>query len=527
LGSLLGCSLAAILLASSGTGTQAVETTIQDDAILLHRSDAEVVHAVKQIRELGVDRVRLTAGWSALAPGPRREAKPKAPFDPTDSSTYPQAGFAALDRAIRVSAGWNLKVQLDLAFWAPRWAVKQRGENPDRERFIPNPKEFGAFATAIARRYSGHFTDSRHGIVLPLPRVDIYTTWNEPNKATFLAPQWIKKRSGHGYRPYSPHIYRPMHEQAYAAVKAVDPTARVLIGALNSRGSRVPGLRGVAPLAFLRTLACVGRNLKPLRVPECNGTGKLHADGLSLHPYSMHVAPGTSAEYRDDIFLADLGRADTLIAQLLQLGRIDGQWPLYITEYGYETKPPDPTARFTPAQQAQHLGWATFLAQSDPSVRMFAQFLLRDLDLTKPHPGESLRRNDFQTGLLFANGQPKPSASAFKLPLFVSYATTPAGDPGLIFYGGVRPGAESRIVRVERRAPGTDAWVPVHTSGATCGDDVYNFVTERTGFFRRIGAWEGPGDYRLGWLHGTGYEYGAPITVTAKPLVAIAPPAGR
>jgi hypothetical protein len=519
---LIGCSLAAILLASSGSGTQAVETTIQDDAVMLHRSDAEVFQAVRQMRELGVDRVRLTAGWSALAPRPRQEHRPPAPFDPADTTTYPQAGFSALDRAVRVASRQRLKVQLDLAFWAPRWAVRRRSTNPVRERYFPSSRQFARFATAITRRYSGHFTDPRHGIVLPLPRVDIYTTWNEPNKATFLMPQWVRKRSGRGFRPMSPHIYRSMHEAAYAAVKAVDPQARVLIGGLNSRGSRVPGVRGVPPMAFMRTMACVTRGLKPLRVPECAGAGVLHADGLALHPYSLHVAPGTSARARDDIYLADLDRPGRLVDKLAALGRIDAAWPLYITEYGYETKPPDPTARFSPAQQAQHLGWATFLAQSNPKVRMFAQFLLRDLSVSK---GVTNRDNDFQTGLLFAGGDPKPSAQAFKLPLFVSYATTPEGNPGLVFYGGVRPGDEPRVVRIERRPPGAEDWGAVATTGATCGEDPYDFVTDRTGFFRRIGAWEGPGEYRLAWLHGTGYEHGPPIAVDERPLLGSAPPA--
>ena len=69
-----------------------------------------------------------------------------------------------------------------------------------------------------------------------------------------------------------------------------------------------------------------------------------------------------------------------------------------MTEYGYETSPPDPTSLFTPAQQAQYMGWSTYLAHSQPGTRMFAQFLLRDIE---PQPGRGWR--DFQTGLFFDN----------------------------------------------------------------------------------------------------------------------------
>src|SRR3954451_20908667 len=67
-GGLLGCSLVALLLAGSGLGAHPVETTVQDDALLLHRSDAQVRQSLHQIAELGADYVRITAGWSTLAP---------------------------------------------------------------------------------------------------------------------------------------------------------------------------------------------------------------------------------------------------------------------------------------------------------------------------------------------------------------------------------------------------------------------------------------------------------------------------
>jgi hypothetical protein len=517
---LLGCSLAAILLASSGAGAPSVETTLQDDGVLLNRSPQEVRHAAAQIRQLGADRVRLTASWSNIAPAAQSRTKPAAPFDATDSSTYPQPTLRALDRAVAAVSAEGLDVQIDIAFWAPRWAVKRRSPQPTRQRFIPNARDFAAFARAIARRYSGHFSDRRHG-VSHLPAVTLYTTWNEPNYANFLAPQWV--RTPHGFRPYSPHVYRSMHEAAYAAIKNVSRRNKVLIGGLSSVGTEKRGTAGVPPLEFLRTMACVNSRLAPLKVPECRGSAgrQLHADGFAMHPYSLDVAPGVHSPRPDEVYLADLGKLDLLIAQLRHLGRLDREWPVYITEYGYETRPPDPTAQHTPAQQARYLGWATFLAQSDPHVRMFAQFLLRDID-----PAGRTGFNDFQTGLLYADGRPKPAAQAFKIPLFATYATAPDGSQGMVLYGGVRPGTGRQIVRVERRAPGSKDWVPVQTVGDSCDQDAGEFFTDANGFFRRTAAWEGPGDYRLGWEHGGDVEYGAVIPVDEQSLLDVAPPVG-
>jgi hypothetical protein len=507
LGSLLGCSLAALLLAGGGATAQRVETTMQDDAVLLHGSDQSVRQAARQMRDLGTDRVRITAGWSVLAPSPASKKRPA--FDAEDSRAYPQAGWHALDRAVRVVRSEGMDVMIDLAFWAPRWAAAGRSRSLLRSRRAPDSGEFAKFATAVARRYSGTFTDPRHGVVTRLPRVRMYTTWNEPNYPYFLAPQWKRTRSGH--RPYSPHLYRPMHEKAYAAVKAVDGANVVLIGGLAASGSRRPGRGGVPPMAFLRTLACVDERMRRLRVKECRGVGVLHADGFAMHPYSIGVAPGVGARHPDDVYLADLDRLAALIAALHQRGRTDGEWPIYVTEYGYETRPPDPNALFSPAQQARFVGWATYLAQADPHTRMFAQFLLRDIG--KP------RGRDYQTGLLYADGRPKPAARAFKLPLFASLAVAGDGSPALVLYGGVRPGAGARPVRVERRAPGTGVWVPVATVGETCDQPSGTFLTGPDGYFHRLAPWEGPGDYRLGWVHGGTVEYGPATPVEAVPLV--------
>jgi hypothetical protein len=514
MGSLLACSLVALLLTGSGLGSPGIETTIQDDATLLHRSDAEVRQATRQIAELGADRVRLTAGWSVLAPSPRARRQPGAPFDPRDSKTYPEAGFEALDRAVRAVDAAGMKSQIDIAFWAPRWAVAKGSRNPTRDRYIPRAKAFADFAYAVAKRYSGTFPDPRRP-GRDLPAVRLYTTWNEPNHVNFLQPQWKRDaKAPGGYRPFSPHVYRAMHEAAYDQIKSVSSKDMVLIGGLSSFGSTVPGRGAVPPLEFLRTMACVDRDMHPLDVPECRGVGVLRADGLALHPYSVGVAPGTPSPNPDDAYLADLGRVDALVSRLHADGRIDGDWPLYLTEYGYDT------ADFaqTPEMQATYQGWSTFLAQRDPNVRMFAQFLLRDIPDGRARPYT-------RSGLLYADGRPKPAAQAFKIPLFGTYAIGPDGQPALVLYGGVRPGDGRKTVRVQRYDEASKRWLPVTTTGSTCDASDESFLTDGSGFFTRTAPWQGPGTYRLSWLHGGFWENGAGIEVAqGDPLLLAAPP---
>lgn len=511
-GGLLGCSLLALLLAGSGAGSRHVETTIQDDALMLHRPEQQVREHARTMAQLGADRVRITASWSALAPEPRSRRRPGGGFDPERSRTYPEPGWIRLDRAVRAAAAAGLQVQLDIAFWAPRWAVARASRSRDRQRHIPDAKEFASFAKAVARRYSGHADDPRRD--RDLPAVRMYTTWNEPNHSSFLAPQW--KRSGGGWRPFSPHVYRAMHESAYDAVKSVSRENVVLVGGTSSIGSTVPGRGHVPPLEFLRTMACVDAAMRPLGVRECRGAGPIRADGYAHHPYSLETEPGVPAANPDDASIADTQRLVELIDRLHGAGRVNAPWTLYLTEYGYETRPPDPYARHTPEMQARYLGWATYLAHANPRTSMFAQFLLRDIDDAESgFPKRSRRRwRDWQTGLLYADGRPKPAAQAFKLPLHVQHVVAPDGQPAVLLFGGVRPGNGFKVVRVERREAAGGPWVPVQTVGRHCDEHSGEFGTEGNGFFTRLAPWHGPGAYRLGWKRGDRYEYGAEIEIT-------------
>ncbi len=131
-------------------------------------------------------------------------------------------------------------------------------------------------------------------------------------------------------------------------------------------------------------------------------------------------------------------------------------------------------------------------------MRTHAQFLLRDLE----DPA------DWQTGLLYPVGTPKPAARAWALPL---RAFDAGGALGLS--GEVRPGTGAAVVRVERRTAA--GWAPVTTGGLACAPGRPEFVTDGAGAFDVLAPWEGPGTYRLVWRRPDGTEaVGAEVPVT-------------
>jgi hypothetical protein len=465
--------------------------------VMLHSAPAMVREAARRIAWLGADRVRITAGWSALAPAPYSRARPGAPFDPSDSRTYPKDPWVRLDRAVKAADAAGLDVMLDVAFWAPRWAVERPVKPGSRQNWAPSATEFGRFAAALARRYDGTFPDpERWGERLPAVRM--WTTWNEPNNPTFLRPQWIRR--GGGWRAESPHVYRALHDAAYDALKARSSRNAVLVGGTAATGSRRVGRGGVAPLRFARELACVDSRLRPLGIPECRGYRPLRADGWAHHPYSRSTTPATSDPDPDDAPLADTGRLEGLLNTLADRGRLARRLPIFQTEYAYETNPPDPTAPYGTLEQARFLGWSAYLAYRDVGTRMFAQFLLRDIDPRDSRRRQATKWGDFQTGLFFADGKPKPAVQAFRMPFWAQVEQS-GGPPFVQLFGGVRPGHGPTVVRVERRVGATDAWQPIAVSGDTCDSDgTKAFVTDTAGWFLRAAPYTGPAEYRLSRL---------------------------
>jgi hypothetical protein len=480
-----------------------VETVIQDDALLLHRPAAAVRRTAQRMAGLGADRVRLTASWSTLAPESGSRRKPR--FDATDSREYPREHFARLDRAVKEARRAGMEVMIDLAFFTPRWAANGRDAIDPRRSGGPSAREFALFARAVTERYSGRFWDPSNRDE-KLPAVRLWTTWNEPNHPVFLRPQWERPHRGGPWQPASPHIYRRMHNAAYDQIKAVRSDNAVLIGGLASEAEPGRGARrGIGPLRFTRELACVNEKLRRLRRKECRRFRPLRADGFALHPYSRFTKPAARDLKKDRVQIGELDRMTALLAVLAARGRLAKPLPLYITEYGYETNPPDPRGH-TPQDVARYLGEATYLAWRQPEVKMFAQFLLEDIgpDASKPS-GSAARWADYQTGLYHHDGDAKNAVlQGFRLPFFVQNVRDALGVSHTVAFGQVRPGLGEQTVVIQRRVGLrwiVDASLRLLATG-TLGPARTGFATDADGFFHRQLSYRPDGTYRAIWMRG-------------------------
>ena len=473
--------------AKAPLATPGLETIMQDDGQLLFATPAAAQAAVARMKAIGVDRVRITAGWSSLTRQPESDSRP-ADFDATDPAAYEQSRWLRLDTAVRAVRAAGLTALIDIGFWAPHWATDD--PSGPRARTNIDPQAYADFAVAVARRYSGGFTPKAdppdvapppptedqsflQSLLQPppatppppppplgaraaqaspdvLPNVDEFILWNEPNIPALLAPQWAPD----GTTPASPAIYRAMVRAAYPAVKAARKKITVLIGNTSSTGGR-RGTGAVAPLEFLRELACVDAELQPRTTPACAGFEAIPGDGWAHHPYSQNERPSRVSNPEKepgDLRMADLPVLADTLAKLVEMGRMtEANRDIYLTEFGYETTPVQGRPNVSEIQQARWLTWAEHLADKVPAVKSFAQFLLRDNPPAPVRVSASNARafGEFTTGLLVSSGNDKMAAKTFVAGLFAQLQ----GKGRVLLYGRLRLGPGPKTILLQRQRP--------------------------------------------------------------------------
>jgi hypothetical protein len=282
-------------------------------------------------------------------------------------------------------------------------------------------------------------------------------------------------------------MYRGLVDQAANALAATGHGAdTILVGDTSAKGSILHGLLpAMPPMIFLRALYCVGGSDRPLTGTRATELGcpidgsasafaaehpeLVHATGYAHHPYSFTRAPNLPSTNPTWVTMADLPRLENALNRIFATyGKaMPSGVPLYLTEYGYKSNPPNPYVTTTPAQQAEYINEGEYLAWRDPYVSALAQFELVDAGPAVSQPvGTPAYWGTFQTGLINAAGVPKPSYDAYRLPIWLPRARTGAR---VTVWGQLRPadhgGPEDGTIQFE--AAGASAFTtlqPVQTA---------------------------------------------------------------
>jgi len=398
--------MALLALAAPAPASRTQESTFQDDNRLLYAEPADVRRTLDEIKRLGADRLRLTVLWKAVAPSPGSRQRPA--FDATNPDAYPPGAWNRFDVVVAEAAARGLKVNFNITGPGPLWANRRAPREDIVDTYEPNPNEFAQFVAAAGRRYPG---------------VDYWSIWNEPNHSGWLTPQWSK--DGGGFERAAV-LYRELAGAAYAALQVTGHgNDTILIGETAPKGDRSKGIkRYIEAMTFVRALYCVNRKLEPvkgararkLRCPQHRADfPRQHpvlfaATGYAHHPYELLLPPAFRHPRPDWVTLANLPRLTRSLDRIFRTYGSKRRLPLYLTEYGYQTNPPDPLG-VSLKRQAAYLNQAEYMAYRNPRVRTLSQFLLEDDDMAIPA--------SFQSGLRTRSGKKKPAYRAYRLPVWL------------------------------------------------------------------------------------------------------------
>ncbi len=93
----------------------------QDNELLLD-DPGHLDQTLRTLSSLGVQRLRITVLWDAIAPDPNSRRRP-ARFDGADPSAYPPGVWAPYDAIVEAAARYGLGVDFNVTGGAPLWAA--------------------------------------------------------------------------------------------------------------------------------------------------------------------------------------------------------------------------------------------------------------------------------------------------------------------------------------------------------------------------------------------------------------------
>lgn len=299
----------------------------------------------------------------------------------------------------------------------PGWANGHRAEN-----WAPTSKTtFAAFARRVAKRY---------------PFVHLWTIWNEPNQQRSL-------------RPTSPRVYvQQLLNPAVTALHAASRGSQVAGGVTAPRG----GSGGVSPVDWIKGMAAAH--------------AKLDAYAHNPYPLSHNETPTSGGcGHCTTITMATLPRLLTDVQRAFGT-----RTRIWLTEYGYQTNPPDRLLGVSYATQARYTAEAALRAYLAPRVDILIHYLVRD----EPDPAR------WQSGLFTTRDIAKPAYAAFRFPLVERSRT----GVRTTLWGQIRPGGSSTY-RLQQLRSGEWATVGAYRTSARG----YFTRTVRAGAGARFRVW--------------------------------------
>ena len=338
-----GVLVTALVVPVGANASSRAQYGVQDDAWIIYGPEAPAKR-IQILQQLGVDIVRLTLRWDTVAKN--------APADPRDPAD-PAYDWGLYDPMLERLRAAHINVLISL-WGTPPWANGDQKPN-----YVPvDGDAFGAFAYAASKKY---------------PWITKWTVWNEPNVRLFMIPN--------DPRTYTTRLLNP----AYRALKSANPRNLVAGGVTSPR--KTPS--GVSPITWIRGMRAARALL----------------DAYAQNPYPVRPRETPTSGgcwHCTEITMATLPKLITEVKR-----NFGTRTRIWLTEYGYNSKPPSKWLGVSNTLQARYVSEAALRVYLSARVDLLIHFLVRD----EPNASK------WTSGFLTSHGKVKPSFGAFSLPL--------------------------------------------------------------------------------------------------------------
>ena len=431
--------IAVIVAAPPAHANSNLFSFIMDDDLLVFGTYGTRDFGMEYMQRAGADGLRVTVPWKFVAGEeggkPVRQPARLRGARAEDPRNYRFDIWDRFDDIVRLARNRGLSVLFNVTGPGPVWAHPKApfSRRFDQPAWKPNPIAFRRFVKAVGRRYSGTYVDENQERDA-LPKVVLWSIYNEVNQPASLSPQLEYSPRLRKTIPVAPILYRNLY---YAATAALRETGHrddlIMMGETAPLGAiRDTPRVHLWPKQFLREMFCLRPNGRPYtgleaQVRQCatlRRNGPFLVKAYAHHPYTQRNPPTRRDRFRDSINMANIGELPRLLDFIAaRTGLIPKGLPVALTEIGWETQPPDPTRGVSPRNQATWLNEADRIAYDQPRVFMNTQFILRDVKPRAQFRGQRSRLSQYwatwQSGLLFADGRPKPAFQAYVMPFDV------------------------------------------------------------------------------------------------------------
>lgn len=346
----IAVALAALIgLAGVLTGSPAARAAVPATFWGVNPVAVPTASQIQQISAGGVGTIRVPLSWSTI--------QPVAGAEPDWSS---------FDALMEAPARYHIQA-LPVVWGSPSWVTPKPSDLP-----LAQLTQWNQFLREAVTRYgpNGSFW-AEHSAVspdpLPYEPIRLWQIWNEPNFFYFSSP-------------VSPAAYAKLVVSSHAALSAVDPGAKVLLGGMFATPADPPP-KAYSAVEFLEGL-------------YARKGVKSSFDGVALHPYA-----------RDASSLA----VDIEVVRATMKAHGDGATGLWITEIGWGSASRGPFQKGAQGQARElSRSFSLFLAQRQ-------RWRLEGVDWWSLTDDPSPTACNFcnHTGLFTAGFRPKPAWARF------------------------------------------------------------------------------------------------------------------